>query len=276
MRGLALKPWTENGYHHRFSRNSSGVTRACFKMPFSVPTANSVWSGTTQPTCPSGVCFFNITWLPLCLIWAKPSRSSARIACWPDTRRNLGTAGDLEGRQQRARNLRQGELFKVQFCSFFKIGYGFFDGMTLADSSHLGAIRNIQVVFSVDDSGQKLYSQLTPPFRFFRRVQLSTKRTIAARFPQSLFRRLMVASPAVPNKDPPQSRASSNTSIPQAISGSRRWRAGLEGPHSREKRGSKLDGARNGDIMAPSILLVPPLHTPARFIAQAEAESVWV
>lgn len=47
--------------HCRFSKNSSVVTCACFRIPARVPVATSRCSGTTQPASPAGVCRFRIT-----------------------------------------------------------------------------------------------------------------------------------------------------------------------------------------------------------------------
>lgn|GEM_PF-2940780 len=56
-----LLPATVPYPNYRLRASSSGVTRACFRMPRSVPIASSRCNGTTQPISPSGVCLFNTT-----------------------------------------------------------------------------------------------------------------------------------------------------------------------------------------------------------------------
>ena len=127
--------------------NSSGATLACFRMPRNVPVASLPCKGTTHPTAPSDVRFLSTTWLPRRRTCSKPSSSRARMACRPDTLRNLGLRrsadGRLKGSQEGLAHLRQRKLLKVEFRGLFQIGNCFLNGMALADCSNFGALRHI-------------------------------------------------------------------------------------------------------------------------------------
>src|SRR4051812_47256419 len=106
--------------------------------------------GTTHPISSSSVVFLRMTWLPRCRTCWKPSRSSTRITCRPESLGSLGI-NSLEGCHPRAARWPDRKLFEIQLSCFFEIGKGFLDGRTLTDGPNLRAVCNIETVFLVDD-----------------------------------------------------------------------------------------------------------------------------
>ncbi len=73
---------------------------------------------------------------------AKPSFSSARMVCAPETRGRLGIHCHLKGRNQRLARRFQGKFFQVELSGFLKIGQRFLDRFTLRGRAGLGIERS--------------------------------------------------------------------------------------------------------------------------------------
>src|ERR1700685_1138034 len=128
--------------------NCSIDTPACFKMPRSVPIANSGCSGITQPLDREVSDRLSTTWLPRCRTCVKPSFSMARIACAPETRGNLGKSG-LEDGDERSTVIHERKFLEVQFGRFLQVGDCLFDGFALADGAHLRTFGTVEFLFFV-------------------------------------------------------------------------------------------------------------------------------
>ncbi|TSC60661.1 MAG: hypothetical protein Greene041662_147 [Candidatus Peregrinibacteria bacterium Greene0416_62] len=143
---MNLFPTPSFSHAEKCSRNSSGDISACRKTPRSVPTATSLWFGTTQPRS----LFRRTIWLPFWRIIAKPIFCKVLRIFDADVRGSLGMR-HIEGRDKGMPVRCQRELLQIQRRRLAQIRKSFLHGGSLTHRSHFRAFSNEDAVFLMNN-----------------------------------------------------------------------------------------------------------------------------
>lgn len=131
------------------ARKSGTETCAWRRMPRSVPTATSLWFGTTQPRSMQR----RMMWLPFCRTTTKPRDPSVAMIFCADVRGSLDMS-HFERRNERVSVHRLRKFFHRKLGGFLQIFQSLLYGKPLAYRPCLRTLGNEDPLLLMDDSSK--------------------------------------------------------------------------------------------------------------------------